>query len=837
MSRPAHQDATVIRTDPSLSVSFAGEGVGETNAPRILKQRFVLEEKLGSGGMGTVFRAKDLRKVEARDRQPYLAIKVLNDNFRAHPEAFIALQREAAKSQAVSHANIVSIYDYDKDGDVPFITMELLEGQELADLLRAYPNGLPDPMAWEVIRGICAGLGHAHSTGVVHADFKPGNVFVSPRNAAKVLDFGIARAVRLNQIYGEETVIDPVRLGALTPAYASREMLQGDNPEPRDDIYALGVVIYLILTGHHPYGRTPADEAAREGLAPDRPRRLTRRQWRVLEKCLRFNRHERPATIDEVEHYLLKPAPWRSRTALAAAAAFALSLGINYLVGDAELTEVREEVRQSTLVDAQTARVQAMLSEPDFEPGWEDRIASELDRLNVLDESGASGARMSAQIIALLTQRIVATRDLGNAFELYRSATRFGEPERAGRVLHDRLLARVFALLESPQPEQRWFDSVRRELARLASTFPESKEIEPIRLEVGDAVEAQLLRSIDRGDFPAAKAALAELEPLRFDVAAVERLARAVEDAEFGYAAAEQLRAVEENAERFEAAIADVLDTSCLRLDLGPVAALFDAWVAEDAGLGSPGRQMIGAKVAGCVAQLGEHDLARAAALADSARTRFGELPQLAEVRLDPCSARYLVGAGAQAGRSGYCADRLVGDLVGPRLVVVPNGEARFAITRHEISRGQLNAYCAYSGACGVADADQLPATGVDVVVAQGYARWLSEITGFTYRLPTLTEWRLAAQGAPDASRNCRVEVDGVERGLALVPASSGQAGEFGLINALGNAQEWVLDGGKLRVAGGAFDDAIGDCVPTTVRDHQGRADAVTGFRLVREIS
>ncbi len=89
----------------------------------------------------------------------------------------------------------------------------------------------------------------------------------------------------------------------------------------------------------------------------------------------------------------------------------------------------------------------------------------------------------------------------------------------------------------------------------------------------------------------------------------------------------------------------------------------------------------------------------------------------------------------------------------------------------------------------------------------------------------------------PDASRNCRVEVDGVARGLALVPASSGHAGEYGLVNVLGNAQEWVRDGNAFRAAGGAFSDAIGDCVASTARDHEGRADDVTGFRLVREIS
>ena len=135
MSLPAG-DATVLRFDPSTT----GGASGQATAPRVLKQRFVLDEKLGSGGMGTVYRAKDLRKVEARDRHPYVAVKVLNDDFRAHPEAFIALQREAAKSQALSHRNIVSIFDFDKDGDVPFIIMELLEGRELADLLRAYPH-------------------------------------------------------------------------------------------------------------------------------------------------------------------------------------------------------------------------------------------------------------------------------------------------------------------------------------------------------------------------------------------------------------------------------------------------------------------------------------------------------------------------------------------------------------------------------------------------------------------------------------------------------------------------------------------------------------------------
>ena len=162
-------DATVLRAH-SRTNSNSGGTSGEAGAtPRVLKSRFVLDQKLGSGGMGTVFRAKDLRKVEARDRFPYVAIKVLNSDVREHPQAFIALEREASKSQQLSHPNIVSIFDFDKDGNVPFITMELLQGRELADLLHAYPNGLPNELAWEVIGGLCAGLRYAHENGVVHA--------------------------------------------------------------------------------------------------------------------------------------------------------------------------------------------------------------------------------------------------------------------------------------------------------------------------------------------------------------------------------------------------------------------------------------------------------------------------------------------------------------------------------------------------------------------------------------------------------------------------------------------------------------------------------------------
>jgi serine/threonine protein kinase len=285
-------DITVPRADGRAA--RWGGGSAQATAPRILKQRFVLEERLGSGGMGSVFRARDLRKVEAGDRRPWVAIKVLNNDFRAHPEAIVALQREAARSQALVHPNIVSIFDFDKEGDLPFIIMELLEGHELAALLGVYPTGLPIDAARIVITTLCAALAHAHGRGLVHADLKPGNVFVGADYQAKLLDFGLARAVASGRRGREFGPFDENRFGALTPAYASPEMLAGEPAVPQDDIYALGVVVYLVLTGQHPFDRLPADAAAARGLQPTRPRGLNWRQWRVLRRCLEFRRASRP---------------------------------------------------------------------------------------------------------------------------------------------------------------------------------------------------------------------------------------------------------------------------------------------------------------------------------------------------------------------------------------------------------------------------------------------------------------------------------------------------------------------------------------------------------------
>ena len=286
--------------DPDVSheLDSSGEpervkGVGET-----LNGRFVLEECIGFGGMGTVYKALDLRKLEASDRKPYIAIKVLNVQFRGHPKSLIALQREARKAQALAHPNIVSVYDFDRDGSMVYLTMEYLQGKPLSQVLRAPGfTGLPYAQVLPIVTGMGNALAYAHGRGFVHCDFKPGNVIVTDSGVVKVIDFGIARVFQKTEEDVDATVFDPGSLGALTPAYASPEMLEQREPDPRDDIYALACITYELLTGRHPFNRLSSAQARGTGMKPQRPDKLGRRQWQALKCALALERDARTPTV------------------------------------------------------------------------------------------------------------------------------------------------------------------------------------------------------------------------------------------------------------------------------------------------------------------------------------------------------------------------------------------------------------------------------------------------------------------------------------------------------------------------------------------------------------
>ena len=298
------------RTSTGLKSSGGGDNLGPGS---VLKERFELMDVLGEGGMGKVYKARDLLKVEAKDKNPYIAVKTLTGDFKQHPESFIALQRESSKAQRLAHPNIATVYDFDRDGGTVYMTMEMMEGDELAKYIKHLPaGGLPVPEAMSIIKQLCDGLAYAHSKQLVHSDFKPGNAFLTKDGTVKLLDFGIARASKTRKdTQGETTVFDPGQLGALTPAYATVEMFEGLDPDPRDDIYALACVAYELLTGKHPFNKLSAPKVLEKGLKPAMVAKLTGRQNRAMFKALALRRDDRTPTVEEFWEGL---RPRKSRT-------------------------------------------------------------------------------------------------------------------------------------------------------------------------------------------------------------------------------------------------------------------------------------------------------------------------------------------------------------------------------------------------------------------------------------------------------------------------------------------------------------------------------------------
>lgn len=245
---------------PKQSISI---GTGD-----IIKNRFVLDDLLGKGGMGSVYRALDLRKKEAGDNKPYIALKLLGDDFKHHPHALITLQREARKTQELAHPNIVTVYDFDRDNDLIYLTMEELKGKSLDELLADPTIILTLKQKLDILQQIAQGLAYAHSKGIVHSDLKPANIFITDKNIVKILDFGIARAANTDTY---EDHFDAGKLGAVTFAYGSLEMLNFEAPHTSDDIYALGIIACELIDKEHPYQRHNAQDVLLNAIPPKIP--------------------------------------------------------------------------------------------------------------------------------------------------------------------------------------------------------------------------------------------------------------------------------------------------------------------------------------------------------------------------------------------------------------------------------------------------------------------------------------------------------------------------------------------------------------------------------------
>jgi len=255
----------------------------------LLRDRFMLQERMTGGSMGVVYKAMDRRLAEAATDSSWVAVKVLSPKLSRSGLALRALQQEAAKGRCLVHPNIVRFIDLDRDDDLYFIVMEWLEGRTLADILDSPDSKSIDiDRAFKIVRQIGKALDYAHRCGIVHADVKPGNVMILPNGDAKLFDFGVAR-VRQKQL-DDDPDFDPGVLGLLTPAYSSMQVLTGEKPVPADDVFSLACLLYRLIAGYRVFGPRNAAEAAEEGMKPQRLEKLSDANWRVLKKALAYSR-------------------------------------------------------------------------------------------------------------------------------------------------------------------------------------------------------------------------------------------------------------------------------------------------------------------------------------------------------------------------------------------------------------------------------------------------------------------------------------------------------------------------------------------------------------------
>jgi len=789
---------TIINKKSILDSTKENAAIIDNNkTPKILQNRFKLEKVLGVGGMGVVYKAIDLRKIEAKDRNPYVAIKVLNDDFKNHPDSLIALQREARKSQSIAHPNIVNVHDFDRDGDIVFMTMEFLDGLPLDKVVKQYQYiGLPMNQAWVVLRGICEALIYAHQENIVHSDFKPGNIFMTSKGIAKVFDFGISRAVSvsdLKQDSGEKTLFDAGTLGALTPAYASLEMLEGESPDISDDVYALGCVAYEIFSGEHPFAKLAADKAQAKKLKPKRIQELSNKQWSALKKALAFRRKDRLSSVEDFYQQMFsdKNSGKIISTSISAVLLLALaSVGSYQYISNTSDSISSESSHEN--VSLYKDDITTLLGSPKFSSiQWHEDIWLAFKSLwKVVPDNDKWSYTAENRVVELYAEEInklIALNKLNDADILMSEASKYTD--------NNNILASI------------------------------KRSIQAVRNAIGEQEIAKLkrLQYEQRRRFEAQKANLRKsiLNEQKHNAAEVQR--------------------------RFNLALNDVSKHLLCRsgVNIRKFSKSLKYLSAIDGKKYLKVKPELIKSTISCINKISVDSQAKAEKLKAYAIQFFPSsnyLKQMQIGRVDRCKPAY-AGKAAKNSRS-VCNDVVSKGVNGPTMVVVkPEKDSVFyAISKYEISNRDYNNFCESTGKCKIHTVNMdYPVSNISINMARDYITWLSKSTGQKYHLPTYYQWLKAAQAADsllDPNRNCSMNSRGVIKGVSLVTVTSGKQNSWGIVNSVGNVQEWVVKGSKneLYAAGGSRIDEFIDCNISSLKKHSGNANNYTGFRVVREI-
>lgn len=257
---------------------------------KTLKNRYRVDEFLGRGGMAEVYKVWDLQ------RDVPLAMKVLREDL-AHDVVFLKrFEREAKTLSKLQHPNIVRFYGLEQDDMLVFMLMDYIEGESLREeIFRSRGKGMSLDRILEIMHPVCSALNYAHQSGIVHCDLKPGNILIDKNGKVFISDFGIARHIDAST---------STMVGIGTPAYMAPELIKGQDPTPQTDIYALGIMLYEMLTG----GERPftGERATITGTTADKVR------WEHLEleptPIKKYNPEVHPRAEEIVQCCLSKEA-------------------------------------------------------------------------------------------------------------------------------------------------------------------------------------------------------------------------------------------------------------------------------------------------------------------------------------------------------------------------------------------------------------------------------------------------------------------------------------------------------------------------------------------------
>ena len=337
---------------------------------------YKLGKKLGEGGMGAVYQAEDTRL--GRE----VALKFINAGVSDRDHAHARFLREARAVAALDHPNICTIFEIGEDNGHTYLAMAIVDGPSLSRLLR---NGrLPVRKSIEIAAQVAAGLAEAHRKGIVHRDIKPGNILLNSRGVVKIVDFGLAALGGEDRITRDGSVLG-------TPAYMSPEQWQGLDPDPRSDIWALGVVLFEMVTGQPAFTRSEGRAVSwailnqplppLRQLRPDAPETLAR----LVSQMLAKDPASRLQTADEVETLLLALDHSNKHTeAVSADPSDAITMAVHTVKSIRSVTQVSRASEIPTIAVLPFVNTGGDPENEYFADGITDELIAGLARIRVL---------------------------------------------------------------------------------------------------------------------------------------------------------------------------------------------------------------------------------------------------------------------------------------------------------------------------------------------------------------------------------------------------------------------------------------------------------------------